>query len=104
MSELNRMMLLECTNKAYSSFRDSMIKTCNAKTADFPSFHMATKHRCELDSGEIHLNKDLLYLLLLSSKKILQKTNDPDDCLGKKNKVKKGITLKSKVVALKHMN
>ena len=27
-----------------------------------------------------------------------------DDCLGKKNKVKKGITLKSKVVTLKHLN
>ena len=44
MNELNQTMLLECTNKACSSFRETIIKTCNIKTADFPSFHMATKH------------------------------------------------------------
>ena len=85
---LVKTLLLETTQKAYGVLRDSICHLCSMSIESLPSYYMATKHRVPLESGEIDLLPEYLPLLPSKDRDAIKKSNDAQDFLGKKNKIK----------------
>ena len=58
------------------------------KASSAPSLHVATNHRCKLEIGVADVNKKHHFLLPRLDQKLIKRSNDANECEGKKVKIK----------------
>jgi len=80
-------LLLESTKNSFNKIANDIIKLFHLHPKQLPSFYMATKHRCNMTCGVLELDTSLLFLLPKNDFDKVQKSNNADDCIGKKCKI-----------------
>ena len=81
---------MKTTGNSYNHLRESSSDFLEIPQKSLPSHYMATKHRCQLDSGVISLSSKHEHSLSDKDKcHLIEKNNVADDYEGKKIKSKR---------------
>ena len=85
---LSQKLLMSTNSSDYNMIRQTINETVNQKF--LPSLHMITKHRPELDNGIVECDDKFLHILPKSDRneRMVERSDNDDDFVGKKNKIK----------------